>query len=93
MCHVLRQVNVGFADKRRSYSRSFEHYALELSRQMTIQDVANHLNVSWDVIKDIQKRNLEKRYKSPKLKRIAIDEITVGKGDRYLPIVLAIFIS
>ena len=93
MCHVLRQVNVGFADKLRSYTRSLEHYILELSRHMTIQDVANHLNVSWDVIKDIQKRNLKKRYKSLKLKRIAIDEITIGKGDRYLTIVLDIFIS
>ncbi|RLA87976.1 MAG: hypothetical protein DRG58_09340 [Deltaproteobacteria bacterium] len=25
---------------------------MELSRHMTIKDVARHLNVSWDVIKD-----------------------------------------
>lgn len=91
VCIVLRQVKVGFADKRRTYTRSFERYALELSRHMTIRDVANHLDVSWDVIKDIQKRNLQKRYKRPKLKKlkqIAIDEITIGKGHRYLTIVL-----
>ena len=90
-CNVVRQVNVTFADKRRSYTRSFERYALELLRHMTIQDVANHLCVSWDVIKDIQKRNLKKRYKSPKLKKlkqIAIDEISIGKGHRYLTVVL-----
>lgn len=58
---------------------------------MTIKDVARHLNVSWDVIKDIQKRCLQKRFARPKLKKlkqIAIDEISLGKGHRYLTIVL-----
>jgi len=58
---------------------------------MTIQDVAQHLGVSWDVIKDIEKRNLKKRFSRPKLrklKRIAIDEINIGKGHHYLTIVL-----
>ncbi len=50
-----------------------------LSRSMTILDVAKHLNISWDVVKDIQKRNLNKHFAKPKLKhltRLAIDEIT-----------------
>ena len=90
-CGALRQVKVGFADERRSYTKGFERYALELSKHMTIKDVAAHLGVSWDVIKDIQKRNLNRRFAKPKirkLKRIAIDEISIGKGHRYLTIVL-----
>ena len=90
-CGVIRQVKVHFADRRRSYTKALERYALELSRHMTIQDVANHLNVGWDLIKNIQKQNLKKRYSHPKLKKlkqIAIDEITIGKGHRYLTIVL-----
>jgi transposase len=90
-CGVVRQVEVPFADPRRTYTRAFERYALELSRRMTIRDVARHLNVSWDVIKDIQKRDLSRRYARVKLKhlrRIAIDEIAVGKGHRYLTIVM-----
>jgi transposase len=58
---------------------------------MTILDVARHLGVSWDVIKNIQRRYLKKRFFRPKLKklkRLAIDEITIGKGHRYLTIVL-----
>jgi transposase len=58
---------------------------------MTIQDAAQHLGVSWDVIKDIEKRNLKKRFSRPKLrklKRIAIDEISIGRGPHYLTIVL-----
>jgi transposase len=90
-CATLRQVPIGFADPRRTYTQAFERYALELSRHMTILDAAKHLNVSWDVIKEIQKRNLQKRFSRPCLKnlrQIAIDEITIGKGHRYLTVVL-----
>ena len=58
---------------------------------MTIQDVAKHLNVGWDLIKDIVKRDLSRRFAKPKLKhlrQIAIDEISVGKGHKYLTLVL-----
>lgn len=90
-CGVVRQVEVPFADPRRGYTRAFERYALELCRRMTIRDVARHLGVSWDVVKDIQKRDLSRRYARPKLgrlRRIAIDEIAVGRGHRYLTVVL-----
>jgi transposase len=53
--------------------------------------VARHLDVSWDIIKDIQKRNLQRRFGKPKLKNlqeIAIDEVAVGKGQRYFTLVL-----
>src|SRR3954447_13009746 len=76
-CGVVRQVKIPFADPRRSYTKAFERYALELGRRMTIRDVAVHLEVSRDVIKDIQKRDLSRRFAKPKLKhlrRIAIDE-------------------
>jgi transposase len=90
-CNVIRQVKIKFAEWRRSYTKAFERYALALSKHMTILDVANHLGVSWDTIKDIQKRYLAKKYKRPRLKnitRIAIDEISIGKGHRYLTVVL-----
>jgi transposase len=90
-CGVVRQVKIPFADPRRTYTKSFERYALELSRSMTIRDVALHLNVGWDTIKDIQKRDLSRRYAKPKLKHlrhIAIDEIAVAKGHRYLTVVM-----
>ena len=90
-CGVVRQVKLRFADPRRSYTRSFERYALELSRRMTIQDVARHLDISWDVIKEIQKQDLKRRFAKVKLKhvrQIAIDEISVGKGHHYVTIVL-----
>jgi transposase len=90
-CSAVRQVEVPFADPRRSYTQSFERYALELSRRMTIRDVAHHLDVGWDLIKDIQKRDLSRRYAKPKLKHLralAIDEIAAARGHRYLTVVM-----
>src|SRR5512142_466432 len=90
-CGLVRQVEVPFADARRTYTCSFERYALELGRHMTIKDVAVHLGVGWDVIKDLEKRDLARRYAKPKLKHlrhIALDEIAIAKGHRYLTVVL-----
>jgi len=90
-CGAVRQVKIAFADPRVTYTKSFQQYALELSRYMTIKDVAEHLGISWDVIKDIQKADLQRRFGRPKLshlRQIAIDEISTAKGHRYLTIVL-----
>jgi len=90
-CGLVRQVKVPFADPRRRYTFAFQRYALELGRRMTIHDVAHHLDVGWDLIKDIQKRDLRRRFAKPKLKHlrhIAIDEIAIAKGHRYLTVVL-----
>lgn len=90
-CGGLRQAKLGFADPRVSYCKRFERYALELLQLTTIQDVAHQLMVSWDTIKDIQKRYLTKRFSKPRLaglQRLAIDEIAVSKGHKYLTVVM-----
>jgi len=90
-CDRVRQVKLGFADPKKHYTRAFERYVLELSQHMTIQDVSEHLQVSWDTVKDIQARSLKRRFGKPKLhklQQIAIDEIAIGKGHHYLTVVL-----
>jgi transposase len=90
-CGNVRQVKIGFADPKKHYTRALERYVLELSRLMTIQDVADHLVLGWDTVKEIQAKNLKRKFGKPKLhnlKQIAIDEISIGKGHRYLTVVL-----
>jgi transposase len=90
-CGLTRQVKVAFADPKKHYTHAFARYALDLLRHMTIQDVADHLVIGWDTIKEIQAKHLQRRFGKPKLhklKQIAIDEINIGKGHRYLTIVL-----
>src|ERR1700685_4665221 len=88
-CCKVRQVKLPFADSQKRYTRAFARYALELARYMTIQDVAKHLKVSWDTVKGIQAQSLQQRFGKPKLhklKKIAIDEIAITKGHRYLTV-------
>ena len=82
---------MAFAEAQKTYTRSFERYAASLCQMMTLASVAKHLQVGWDMIKEIHKRYLKRRFRNPKLrqlKRIAIDEISIGKGHRYLTVVL-----
>ena len=81
-CGTIRRVNVPFADERRVYTRAFARFVLELRRCMTITDVAEHLGVSWWMVKDIEQRHLQKHYARPRLKqlrRIAIDRWNVAQ--------------
>jgi transposase len=90
-CRLRRRVEVTFADPMRRHTRSFERYAMELLQFMTPQDVSLHLGISWDLANDIQKRRLRRRFARPKLKglkRIAIDEIHLGKQYRFVTLVL-----
>jgi transposase len=82
---------VGFADPKKTYTRPFARYVIELARMMTLADVARHLQISWDVTKGIVGDDLQRRFAQPKLrslKRIAIDEIYLGKRHKYLTIVM-----
>ncbi|QEH32115.1 Transposase [Aquisphaera giovannonii] len=90
-CGVVRQVEVAFADARRTFTRAFERYVTELGRRMTIRDAARLTGTGWDMVKGIIKRDLARRYAKPKLKhlrRIAIDEFAVARGHRYMTTVL-----
>ena len=90
-CGARRRVAPTFAEPKRRHTRSFERYVMELLQFLTPQDVSWHLGISWDLAYDIEKRRLGKRFTRPKLKklkRIAIDEIHLGKRHRYITLVL-----
>lgn len=90
-CGMVRQVEVQFADAHRRSTKRFERYVLELLEFATVADVARHLGMSWNSVRDIEQRFLEKHFAKPKLKhvrRLAIDEIHVGHGQQYQTIVI-----
>jgi transposase len=58
---------------------------------LTVSDVARHLGLNWKTVKDIDKYYLERDYGQPDLNRLrilAVDEISIRKGHRYLTVVL-----
>jgi transposase len=90
-CGAKRQESRDVSEPRKSYTKQFANYVLDLTKKMTILDVARHLVVGWDLVKDILKSNLEKRAKRRswrKVRRIAIDEIAIRKGHDYMTVVL-----
>ncbi|WP_302117955.1 helix-turn-helix domain-containing protein [Allorhodopirellula heiligendammensis] len=86
-CGAVRQIQIDSADARRSYTKGWGKHALQLTRRMTIKDVADLLGVTWDVIKVIKKTDLQRRFANPSMKdvqRIAIDEICIGNKSAML---------
>jgi transposase len=90
-CLRTRRIDINFAEKRKRYTKSFAKLVLLLAKSMTLKDIACFLRVGWDLVKDIYKRYLKKRFSKPKiskLKYIAIDEISIRKGHKYVMLVM-----
>lgn len=90
-CDYDQQESIPFATGSRSYTHRFAKYVVDLLRGMTLQDVSNHLGVSWDTVKEIHSTYLERHYSPPSLKgveNIGIDEFAVRKGHVYKTIVV-----
>lgn len=91
VCGCLRSISLRIAASRRRYTHAFERFVLTLTRVMTLKDVARLIGIGWDGVKDIFKRYLARRFARPpfgKLRYIAIDEISVKKGHKYLTLVM-----
>jgi len=90
-CGTIRQAKLSFADPKKHYTRSLERFVIDLCRVMTIADVAEFTSLSWDTVKDIDKKYLTKQYKSVSLKNvryIAIDEVYLGRKRKYITIAM-----
>ena len=90
-CDFDQQERIPFATGSRSYTHRFAKYVVDLLRGMTLQDVSNHLGVSWDTVKEIHSTYLERHYSPPSLEgveNIGIDEFAVRKGHMYKTIVV-----
>ena len=87
-CGVTRLESLDIADPRRSYTRAFSRYVVEMAKHMTKTAIAAKVKfVGWNTIKTIITEDLKRRLKRRKLNKvrcIAIDEVTVGKAHRYL---------
>lgn len=90
-CGALRQEHLSFAQPFCHYTRQFARYVLELSAMATVRDVAEYLGVSWGLVRAIQQAHLEQLAGQIRLRDIrylAIDELAIGKGHRYVSVVM-----
>lgn len=90
-CNKLQEIHPHFADPVRTYTHALEEMIVGLCRITTIKGAADFAGVSWDVAKDIERRRLERLYTKPSLKGLrylAVDEIAVRRGHRYVSLVI-----
>jgi transposase len=74
-----------------NYTKSFARLAIDLRKMMTVLDVSRYLGVSETMVRSIDKKYLQKKFGKPRLRDleiIAIDEIYVGRKNKFLTIVI-----
>jgi transposase len=72
-------------------SARLARFVYGLCKVMTVTEVARHLGLNWKTVKDIDKYYLERDFGQPDytgLRILAVDEISIRKGHRYLTVVL-----
>jgi transposase len=73
------------------YTHGLADFVCQLSRFMPLADVARLAHLGWDTVKAIVKSDLARRYASIPLKglrRLAIDELYLGKAMRFITLVI-----
>ena len=74
-----------------NYTKSLARLVVDLRKMMTIKDVAHYVGVSDTMIRGIDKKYLKRKFAKPRLRHleiIAIDEIYVGKKNKFFTIVI-----
>jgi transposase len=90
-CRTIRTEGHSFLGPYRRHTLRFERAVADLCRHLPIKQVADHYDLSWDTVKDIDKRRLEREVGTPcydGLRLLAVDEVAVHKGHTYLTTVL-----
>jgi transposase len=86
-----REQEVEFVSKGATVSRALARQVVELARFMTLEDVSLLVKLSWGTVKEIVKKRLEKDYTRigyKKVRRVGIDEIYLGKKEKFITLVL-----
>jgi len=76
---------------RSNHTKNFARMVVDLRKMMTIRDVARYLGVSEGMVRSIDKAYLQKTFGKPRLRDlevIAIDEIYVGRRNKFFTIVI-----
>ena len=90
-CKKIPIEELGLFDPYMRVTKRLARYIFELCKIMTVREVARHLRLDWKTVKAVDQKFLEKEYGQTDyqgLRILAIDEISIRKGHRYLTVVL-----
>lgn len=80
-CQTHRREELPFVEKWERHTKAVARTVLDLRREMSIAAVAKWLNLDWRMVKEIEKRHLEVKFKRIRLRDVSIigvDEIFIG---------------
>jgi len=90
-CRRVRVEDLAFFEPYQRVTRRLARYLHELCKRVTVQEVADHLGLNWKTVKNVDKAFLEEAFGQTDyegLRVLAVDEIAVHKGHRYMTVVL-----
>jgi len=90
-CNRILVEDLEFFEPSRRITKRLARYIHELCKVLTVQDVARHLHLDWKTVKDVDKSFLEEEFGETDytgLSVLAVDEIAVKKGHRYMTVML-----
>ncbi len=93
-CRQCGQVvveDMGFFEPYQRVTKRLARAIHELCKVMTVSDVARHYALDWKTVKNIDKAFLEVHYGQSDyegLRILAVDEIAIKKGHRYMTVVI-----
>jgi len=88
--HGVRQVKVSWAEAHSRFTVLFERLAIEVLKEANIEGAARLLRVSWDEAWNLMERAVrrgQRRKKRRAVKKMGVDEKSLGKGHNYLTLV------
>lgn len=89
-CGCVREI-LDFVDKCSRITARFETFIFELVSMSTVKNVSDKFHMSWETVKNIDKKFLEAKFKNidyGNLKYLSIDEIANKKGHDYLTVAM-----
>jgi len=90
-CEGVRAEGFEFVDRWARVTNRMARYVAELCRILSVAVVARHLGLDWKLVKACDKAVLEEEFSGTDtsgLRLLAIDEIALLKGYRYMTVVL-----
>jgi len=90
-CGRIVVEDLDFFEQYQRVTKRFAQYIHDLCAMLTVQDVARHLDVDWKTVKTIDACYLEEKFGTTdyeNLSILAVDEIAIKKGHRYMTVVL-----